>query len=324
MDDTNTFDKISLLRIAFKELEDDELLAIADLTEFRTYPPGYVLCQEGESGEIFYIVAEGSIVITKKISDEEGERVLRNGGKGDMVGEMALIQNVPRAATVRTTTQCTLLEMKKQDFENILSQSPRMAIEITGVTLDRMRANDQMAIEDLQRTNKVLRQLDRNKIEFIQVTAHELRTPLTVMRGYVEILQSFPEIKGNSASEEVLLGIAKGVNRMHDVVNLMLDVTRFDSGASKITPVPVSIKHVVEEVVHEFETAAKERRISIVTWCAEDLPNINADPDMIHKALYHLIINAIKFTPDGGKVDAKVHPIQLDADIWLRRHDSLC
>jgi signal transduction histidine kinase len=312
MDDTNTFDKISLLRIAFKELEDDELLAIADLTEFRTYPPGYVLCQEGESGEIFYIVAEGSIVITKKISDEEGERVLRNGGKGDMVGEMALIQNVPRAATVRTTTQCTLLEMKKQDFENILSQSPRMAIEITGVTLDRMRANDQMAIEDLQRTNKVLRQLDRNKIEFIQVTAHELRTPLTVMRGYVEILQSFPEIKGNSASEEVLLGIAKGVNRMHDVVNLMLDVTRFDSGASKITPVPVSIKHVVEEVVHEFETAAKERRISIATWCAEDLPNINADPDMIHKALYHLIINAIKFTPDGGKVDVKVQPIQLD------------
>jgi signal transduction histidine kinase len=311
MDETTTFDKIPLLRIAFKELEEDELLAIADLTELRTYPSGHVLCQEGEYGDIFYIIADGSIVITKKISDEEGERVLRIGGKGDMVGEMALIQNVPRSATVRTTTPCTVLEMKKQDFETILSQSPRMAIEITSVTLDRMRANDQMAIEILQKSNRVLRQLDRNKLEFIQVTAHELRTPLTVMKGYVEILQSFPDIKGSSASEEVLLGIAKGVDRMHDVVNLMLEVTRFDTDTSKIKPVPVSIKHIIEDVVRGFETATTERRISITIWCAEDTPNINADPNMILKALYHLIINAIKYTPDGGKVDVKTRPIKL-------------
>ena len=239
MSEMHPFDKISLLRIAFTRLQDDELQEIADLTELRTYPPGHILCQEGEYEDIFYIIADGGIVITQMISEEEGERVLRTGGKGDLVGEMALIQNAPRSATVWTTTECTVLEMEKEDFETILRRSPRMAIDIIGITLDRMRANDKMAIEDLQKTNKVLRQLDRNKLEFIQVAAHELRTPLTVLKGYVDVLRSFPDIKANPALSEVFDGITKGADRMHEVVNLMLDITRIDSETLVIGSIPV-------------------------------------------------------------------------------------
>ncbi len=313
MEETHAFDKMPLLRMAFSRLQEDELRAIAELTEIRTYPPGHVLCQEGEVGDIFYIIASGSIVITQKISAEEGERVLRVGGKGDMVGEMALIQNVPRSATVRTTSECAVLEMEKEDFETILRQSPSLAIEIIGVTLDRMRENDQMAIEHLQQTNKVLRQLDRNKLEFIQVAAHELRTPLTVMKGYVDVLHAFPSVKDNAALEEVLLGISKGADRMHGVVNLMLDVTRFDSEIATIRPAPVLIKQIIADVVRDFEAAATERQITITTSYAEDTPTIQADPDMIFKAIYHLIINAIKYTPNGGKVEVSTRPVMLGA-----------
>ncbi len=309
--ETQAFDKISLLQLAFKGLEANELQEISDLTKLRTYPPGHVLCQEDAHEEIFYIIADGSIVITKTISEEEGERVLRIGGKGDLVGEMALIQNAPRAATVRTTTACTVLEMEKQDFETILGRSPRMAIDIIRVTLDRMRSNDKIAIEDLQKTNKVLRQLDRNKEEFIQVTAHELRTPLTVLKGYVDVLKSLPDFQGNSSMEQVLSGIAKGADRMHDVVNLMLDITRFDDDTKMVMPVPVSLKQIIKDVVREFETAAAERNITISTQHAGGTPNINADPIMIHKALYHVIINAIKYTPDGGKVDVSTSSIMM-------------
>ena len=168
---------------------------MAKLSRFCTYPAGHVLCQEGAYEDVFYIVAEGSVLITQKMSEEEGERVLRIGGKGDVVGEMALIQNAPRSATVRTTSACTMLEMEKKDFETILSRSPRMAIDIIRITLDRIRENDQTAIEDLQKTNKLLRHLDRNKLEFIQVAAHELRTPVTVLKGYANVLGSFPDIK---------------------------------------------------------------------------------------------------------------------------------
>jgi signal transduction histidine kinase len=314
MTETQTFDKIALLRLAFTRLEDGELQEIADLTELRTYPPGHILCQEGAYEDLFYIIAEGGIVITQFISEDEGERILRVGGKGDLVGEMALIQNKPRSATVWTTTECTVLEMEKEDFETILSRSPRMAIDIIGITLDRMRANDQNAIEELQKTNKVLRQLDRNKLEFIQVAAHELRTPITVLKGYADVLNSFPDIKANPAFSEVYDGIIKGANRMHEIVNLMLDVTRVDSETLVVKSVPVSLKPIINELVHELESAAAQRDIEVKVQHARNLPTIHADPSMIQKALYQLIVNAIKYTPDGGKVDIHTRPVDLEED----------
>ena len=312
MSEIQPFDKISLLRLAFNGLADDELQEMATLTEIRTYPPEHVLCHEGAYEDIFYIIADGNTVISKKISEEDGERILRIAGKGDLVGEMALIQNVPRSATVRTLTDCTVLEMDKNDFETMLSRSPSMAINIIRITLDRIRENDQMAIQDLQNTNKVLRQLDRNKLEFIQVAAHELRTPLTVLKGYVNVLRSFPDIKTNATLGEVMDGILKGADRMHEVVNTMLDVSRIDSETLKIANVPIPLKRVINDVSHDFAKAATERDIEIVIEHDADTPNVNGDPTLIQKALYQLIGNAIKYTPDGGKVILRSRPITME------------
>ena len=315
MDETTTHDKIALLRLAFKELKEEKLREIAERMQFCTYPAEHVLCQEGAYEDRFYIIAEGNVVISQKMPDEAGERVLRVGGRGDLVGEMALIQNAPRAATVRTLTACTMLEMGKQDFETILSQTPRMALDIIRITLDRLRANDHMAIADLQRTNNLLRQLDRNKLDFIQVTAHELRTPLTVLKGYVEVLRSFPEIRANSALSEVNDGIIKGFDRIQEVVDMMLDVTRIDAETLQVAMVPVPLKQIIEELVQRFEPASQERTISITVQHAEDLPALHGDPKLIRKALYHLIINAIKYTPDGGQVMLSTRPVRIDDEI---------
>jgi signal transduction histidine kinase len=315
MSDSQPFDKISLLRLAFNDLADDELQEMADLTDLRTYPPEFVLCHEGVYEDIFYIVADGTASISKKISEEDGERILRIVGKGDLIGEMALIQNVPRAATVRTITDCTVLEMDKKDFETVLGRSPHMAINIIRITLDRIRENDQVAIQELQKTNKVLRHLDRNKLQFIQVAAHELRTPLTVLKGYVNVLSSFPDIKTNSALGEVMEGIIKGADRMHEVVNMMLDVTRIDSETLKIAAVPVPLKRMIHDTVHSFAKIAMERSIELVIEQDVNTPNINGDPTLIQKAVYHLIVNAIKYTPNGGKVVLRSRPILMEKNI---------
>lgn len=312
--ETQTYDKISLLRLAFKGLDDSELQEIADLTEFHTYPPEHILCHEGAYEDVFYIIADGSVVISKKMIEGEEERVLREGGRGDMVGEMAMIQNVPRAATVRTTSECTVLEMEKQDFETVISRSPRMAIDIIRTTLDRMRANDQMMIADLQKSNKVLRQLDRNKLEFIQVAAHELRTPLTVLNGYVKVMRSFPEIKANTAMGGILDGILSGADRIHEVVNLMLDVTRIDTDNTRAASVPVSLKHVIEDQLKVLGKSIAERKIEISVEHPEEAPYFKGDPALIQKALHHLIVNAIKYTPDGGKISIITSIITMDDD----------
>ena len=311
----NTYDKISLLRLAFKGLEDKELQEMADLTKLRVYPPEQVLCHEGAYEDTFYIIAEGSVVISKKMLGEAGERVLRVGGRGDLVGEMALIQNAPRAASVRTLTDCITLEMGKRDFDTILNRSPRMAIDIMRITLDRMRANDHMAIADLQRTNNILRQLDRNKLDFIQVVAHELRTPLTVLSGYIKMLHSFPDVKENVALGAVIDGIIKGSDRIHEVVNLMLDVTRIDTDTLKVVAEPVPLMEIINELVYDFAKAAEGRKVEIAVDYGANTPNIYGDPTLVQKALYQLIVNAIKFTPDGGKVTISTRPGVIDDEI---------
>ena len=314
MNSNETFDKVALLKIAFKGLDDDELREMASLTHIATYPPEHILCREGAYEEVFYIVAEGNAEITKQINKNE-ERVLRIAGKGDLIGEMALIQNAPRAATVKTLTDFIVLEMNKQDFETMLAQSPRMAIDIIRTTLDRLRENDQMTISDLQKSNQVLRQLDRNKLEFIQVAAHELRTPLTVLKGYINLLSSSPELKKKDSLKEMMNGIAKGADRMHEVVNMMLDVSRIDSETMKVLPAPIPLKMILTELINSFAKDIAERKIEITFEQAENIPTIYADPSLIQKALYQLMINAIKYTPDGGKVKINVQPAVLDENI---------
>jgi signal transduction histidine kinase len=312
MNTVDAFDKVELLRLAFKGLEDDELQEMAALTRICTYPPDHILCQEGAFEDLFYVVADGSAVITKKIGDQDGERLLRIVGRGDLVGEMSMIQKAPRSATVRTTSDLTVLQMEKKDFETMLGRSSRMAIDIIRTTLDRMRENDQMTIEDLQKTNKILRQLDRNKLEFIQVAAHELRTPLTVLKGYANLLNSFPDIKTNPTVEDVIQGIIKGANRMHEVVNMMLDVTRIDGDTTKISPAPVAVKLVMNELIDTFKKDAEDRQIEIVVDQKPDVRILNADPTLIQKALYQLLVNAIKYTPDGGRVNLVVQTARME------------
>jgi len=314
MSETQPFDKISLLRLAFTGLAENELQEMADTSQLCSYPSNHVLCHEGAYENTFYIIADGNAVISKKISEEDGERILRISGRGDLIGEMALIQNVPRSATVRTTTDLTVLEMEKKDFETMLGRSPSMAINIIRITLDRIRSNDQLAIQDLQKTNKILRQLDRNKLEFIQVAAHELRTPLTVLKGYINLLHSLPDIKGNPALDDVMDGVVKGADRMHEVVNMMLDVTHIDNETLEVNPVPVPLKRIFKDLLGDFSKAAAERKIQIIIEQDADTPVINADPALIQKALHHLIVNAIKYTPDGGIVTLRSRPVTMEND----------
>ena len=109
-------DKIALLGKTFPGLAEEELREIAELTRASTDPAGYFLCTEGAHEDTSYVIAAGEAVITKKISEQEGERTIRKVGWGDYVGEMAPIQNAPRAASVRTLTDCTVLEISKADL----------------------------------------------------------------------------------------------------------------------------------------------------------------------------------------------------------------
>jgi signal transduction histidine kinase len=84
-------------------------------------------------------------------------------------------------------------------------------------------------VEELNRALTRLEKLDRNKSDFIQVAAHELRTPLTVIKGYMGMIKATPALNEDSMLAQALDGVLQGTERLHQVVNSMLDVARLES-----------------------------------------------------------------------------------------------
>jgi|GEM_PF-3912212 len=296
--------RIDLLQQTFPGLSADRAKDLLNHVHEKTYNANTVLCQEGQVEKTFYLIVDGQVSITKYMEFAQEERFLRFSEKGDFFGEMALINDAPRAATVRTTQQTTVLEVNREDFVKIISGSPSMALAMVRTTMERMRANDKMQYLELSNTYEALQRLDKAKLDFIEVAAHELRTPLTVVQGYAKVLDLTLPIQDDNI-KETTKGIQDGVSRMLEVVNAMLDVTKIDSQALKISPVPVLPKLVAKEALHTFSTAIKERNIQIIERheVTAGLPFIYADPVLMNKLFYQLISNAIKYTPDSGSIE---------------------
>ena len=91
----------------------------------------------------------------------------------------------------------------------------------------------------------------------------------------------------------------------------MLDVTRVDSDKLRIAPVPVPLKSVVNDIVKRLENEASSRKLTFTVVHAPDTPQINADPTLIQKAIYHIMVNAIKYTPDGGTISVRTRAVML-------------
>jgi signal transduction histidine kinase len=158
-------------------------------------------------------------------------------------------------------------------------------------------------VEELNIAYNKLEKLDKNKSSFIQVTAHELRTPLTVMKGYLGMLKATPAIQENESLVQVVDGVLKGADRLHMIVNSMLDVARLEG--QTITPhlETVIVGLILQLVQKEYKNEMAERNIALLfEEGVNSLPFIQADPDLLQKALDAIIVNAIKFTPDGGSI----------------------
>lgn len=173
-------------------------------------------------------------------------------------------------------------------------------IGVLASTFDLMTENLQQRTIELEKTNKILEQMDRTKIRFIQVSAHELRTPLTLVQGYAQMVQM--KAKDNKDFEKYARGIMDGAARMVDIIDNLLDVSRIDSNLLEIMPVDVEIRELIEKAEKNFKPSFEERGLSFTTEGLDHLPVVKADRDLLYKVFYHVIGNAIKYTPNGGSI----------------------
>jgi signal transduction histidine kinase len=204
---------------------------------------------------------------------------------------------------------------KPFDFDELLSAiSGHLATgrQDNGATTDRehyLREHSaalseqlQQKLSELQAAYERLKQLEEAKRSFISVASHELRTPLTVVTSYTQMLQMLPVMKENETAGELLDGLLKGVDRLKDIINDMVSVVRVELSQASFKFVPISIRSILKAVDKNYAAVAGQRNISLAIDTAKNISMVNGDFEQLASAINRIVGNAIKYTPDGGRV----------------------
>jgi signal transduction histidine kinase len=291
---------------AFPGITPDEVQELISHSQVHSYPAGTVLCREDQIEKIFYMILEGEVEVTKSINKSE-VRLLQTLAPGDFFGEMALIHNAPRAATVTAKTDLVLLELDKESFDKVLKRSSSVALAMVHEISNRLRENDEMAIEDIRLRARELAQAyqklaeqDVARREFLTNVAHELRTPLMAASGYLQILQ-----QGSMLNQEQLAHALDTVSRnVQQIVTLVNDIL-FLQEMDLVLPdfQAVDMGEVASAVLERYKSQAAERGIHLSLTEDRDLSPVSGDAKSLERALTALVDNAIKFSPKGGDVE---------------------
>ena len=302
---------------AFPGMREREAEDLARTGDVHTYPAKHILCQEGAVEQIFYILLRGKVQVTKLIDPTE-VRLLSFLGPGDFFGEMALIHNAPRAATVATITPTTVLEINKADFAELLRLNASVSVAMVREVSRRLRENDEMAIEDLRVKAKELAEAyqqlaeqDYARQEFLTTIAHELRTPLTTSYGYLQAIQ-IGMLSGEELSS-TLNTISKNIQQVISLVNDILFLQEMDLIILEFQPVDIGT--LVATVVEQQKERAQRNDIILDLNIMPDLPMIAGDEKSLERVFNILLDNAIKFSPEGGDISVIVK--QEEEMIWV-------
>ena len=175
-------------------------------------------------------------------------------------------------------------------------------------------------IAELTQVNAELQRTDELKSRFISIAAHELRTPITVMKGYLTILLA-PGSGFNLDDKiiEMLRGMEKGIDRLHRIVDDMLDITKIEGGTLELHMVPLAIKDVINRAVQQQQPFALQRNQQLIAEDFNAYPPVLGDPERLVQVFCNLINNGIKYTPDGGTIRLYGRVIHADGDLRITR-----
>lgn len=207
-------------------------------------------------------------------------------------------------------TRGTATPFDTQAVELAVSFASQAAIALENARLYRRlnQFNQQMEYEVRNRTHAVqeayekLELLNQTKSDFISIASHELRTPLTIVNGYSQILLRDEGIVLDENRLMLVQGIQTGAERLNEIVESMLDTAKIENQTLEIYPESVPLSVLIHFVSNKFTRGYQERNIKLIIDDLGHLPSIQADPEALQKVFYNLIINAIKYTPDGGQI----------------------
>ena len=300
-----------ILRTAFPGISPEDAREMVALGSLASFDANVTLCREGAVEDTFYIVLTGRVQVTKEIRNGEN-RLLKELKPGDFFGEMGLIHNAPRGATVTTVTPTDVLCIHKADFDRLLRRNSMVSLAMVKEVSRRLRENDEMAIEDLRlkagelaAAYQRLAQDEFARREFLTSIAHELRTPLTAASGFLEMARS--KMLDGEALDAAIETVSRNVQQIVSLVNDILFLQEVELVQPEMHP--IDLKGVVADAVDAVGEKADHQSVRFIVETAPNLPLVCGHYKSLERALVMVLDNAVKFSPGGGDVSVSTEAV---------------
>jgi signal transduction histidine kinase/DNA-binding response OmpR family regulator len=265
----------------------------------------YILNQEEQTFEL-QCSGDGSDDIDKQVCHQIAQHALTNGAQLTLSHttapdeERALLDKLDVYSLIVTPLKSTkanprvlLLARKENAFAPSDSEFLTVLSGQAGIALENARL-----FTEIQEAYKELQMLDHMKSEFINIAAHELRTPLAILIGYATVLEE--EMKDPSV--QYISIINRNAMRLRSLIEDMLNLKYLESGVPSLAQDQLNLAETMTEAVEDVSLLAREKHLTIKIDVPDDFPPLVADRQKLDLIIINLLDNALKFTPEGGRI----------------------
>lgn len=297
----NTIDYLKKVSF-FSCLPDTVLPELAVKVKEKAFPDSTPFIKEGETGRELYIIKRGEVEIIKGY-DQPGEQVIARRVMGDIVGEMALLEDAPRFATVVSRGEVKVLVVAFQDFFRVVGGNPTALRQLLRIVSIKLRQSQENRYLDLKRRNKELSELSSLQQAFLSVVRHELLTPVSNIQLSLEILKRSGAIDAATTEIQQQVGtIERNVGLADQRMRMLVEYATLIGSQGEMFLQLTNFTEVVHQAVTKFRRQAKEANISLTLEGGGEYIWLAADRKRMVEVLGYLLDNAIRFNKPGGAV----------------------
>jgi two-component system, NarL family, sensor histidine kinase BarA len=195
------------------------------------------------------------------------------------------------------------------EFEDLSEAFNRMVRHLMNAQEEQRKLNTDLdtRLDDLARANMALYESDKTKGDFLSTVSHELRTPLHGIIGFSDVLLSSASPLSEKQARWVA-NIKTSGQQLLTLINDILDLAKIEAGKMELRPEEFAIPEFCDSLLTPFRLPAEKKNIDLHVQYDPNLPTIRQDAGKVRQILTNLISNAIKFTPEGGRVNLRVAP----------------
>ncbi|MFH1752965.1 MAG: ATP-binding protein [Candidatus Omnitrophota bacterium] len=261
-----------------------------------------VLSGKKETDAVIRSIAEGLLVVDGKgnviMMNPAAEKIL-DSSKKDKIGKPVL-ENLRKEQIVSMVKNSPDGKDKEIEIFSEEDETKKVVRSSSAVIEDENGQTIGM-VSVLSDVTKQ-RELDLLKSMFVANVTHELRTPLVAVHKAISLLLSKTAGDVSSTQEEFLSLADRNLKKLSRLIDDLLDLAKLESGKMQVKPVMTDIGDVIRDAATSLSAWANTKEIKIEDRVQEGLPKVNIDSQRIGQVLNNLIGNAIKFTPNGGKI----------------------